>query len=130
MPTSELTTVTDLRLALASSNVNPEGKVVVFMYDEEAPSFKELNRMFEHISRECSTTSKFHTMSMAVLSAACEEYGDDFFYLESLNIFSFPVFVVQGIEDFNHFETLTSQGLVQNMKKYGVLKEDANILSV
>jgi hypothetical protein len=126
MPVSEIRTLTDLQLVLSPNNVNPLGKIVIYIYEEGAPSHHELRQTFDLISRECPY-SKFHTMNMEILNSVSREDPNDVEFVENLKLFSYPVFLVRGQEVTRTYETETKMGLINVMKKAGVLKEDAQI---
>ncbi len=124
MPIKELSTLIDLQLILAPSNISPVGKIVVYMYEEGAPYHTQLKETLELISRECPY-SQFYSVSMEILNQADDE--SEVAFVDSLDIFAYPVFIVRGTEQRKSLVISSKTGLVDGMKKVGVLKSEANI---
>jgi hypothetical protein len=120
MPTTEIRTLTDFQLILKETNTT--GKTVVYIYQEGTPNHYELKHTFDLISRECPY-SKFYTLNIEKVESADD--SDEF--VNNLNITSSPVFLVKGPERTIVLDSSTRMGLVNTMKRAGVLDENVDI---
>ncbi|KAL9650286.1 hypothetical protein ABK040_014940 [Willaertia magna] len=120
MPIRQLSSPLDLSNVF--SEQSPMGFTVVYIFEEMAPYHESiLKPTFELISRECPF-SQFVTIELESCNESfCKEH----------NLFTYPAFLVFKKEKcVANFSAETKYGLIKQMKKHGVLKEDAEIPNV